>query len=128
MVSTPQLSVGLAAKVTLAEQAMASLLTAMAAGGLTVGSVLSLTVTLKLLLALLPWMSVTVTSTVWLPTAKTCGEVTTIGSASCRKGCRSQLSVGVAAKLTLAEQALASLLTAMAAGGLTVGGVLSVTF
>src|SRR5438477_4502912 len=110
MVPTPQSSVGVAAKLTLAEQALASLLTAMAAGAFTTGSVLSVTVTLKLLLALLPWMSVTVTSTVLLRTAKLWGEVCTFTSALCSSVPTPQLSVGVAAKITLAEQALASLL------------------
>src|SRR4029077_2335490 len=78
VLATPQLSVGVAAKVTLALHAPALLLTAMSAGTLTTGFSLSVTVTVKLPLALLPWMSLTLTSTVWLPTGKRCGLVMTV--------------------------------------------------
>src|SRR5438876_12009613 len=119
MVSTPQLSVGVAAKLTLAERSEARRVGEVAGGGLTVGSVLSVTVTLKLPLALLPWMSVTVTSTVWLPTAKTCGEVMTVSPSLYSMVSTPQLSVLFAYTPLFRSQALASLLTAMAAGGLT---------
>ena len=52
--ATPQLSVGLAAKLTLAEQAPASLFTMMLAGQLATGGSLSLTVTVKLQVEELP--------------------------------------------------------------------------
>src|SRR5438105_15354637 len=100
----------------------------MLAGSLSDGCSLSVTVTVKVPLALLPWMSVTLTSTVWLPTAKRCG----LRSEERRVGkellATPQLSVGVAAKVTLALQAPVSLLTAMLAGTLTTGFSLSVTF
>src|SRR5436190_24274043 len=72
-------------------------------------------------------MSVTVTLTAWDPTAKTCGLEMTVAPSLYTMVSTAQLSAGVAAKLTLAEQRPASLLTAILAGALTTGASLSVT-
>ena len=74
-----QLSVAVAGViVTVVEQSpvLSSLVFAeMLARQVITGGSLSFTVTVKLQVAALPWISVTVTSTVVVPTRKTCGEV-----------------------------------------------------
>src|SRR5436309_14728215 len=106
MLAHPQVSVGVTAQLTLGEHALSSLLTAMAAGAFTTGSVLSVTVTLKLLLALLPWMSVTVDWTGVVQGARVCGEVMPVSPSLKTMVSTPPMSAGVAAKLTRAEQAL----------------------
>src|SRR5438105_3749147 len=86
------------------------------------GASTSLTVTVKLQLRELPAASVAVATTVVVPTGKTepdAGLLTTVGT--------EQLSLAVTEKLTEAEHVPGGALTAMSAGQVMVGGVLSMT-
>src|SRR5260370_995062 len=99
----------------------------MLAGQLMAGGCVSLTVTVKLQLSLLPWISLTVTSTVAVPTGKVCGEVMVVAPILYTVLATPQLSVGVATKATLAEHSLASLGATMLAGQLGLGFSVSLT-
>src|SRR5439155_1038892 len=121
-VAVPQLSVAVTAKVTLLAQVPAEVLTLMLAGQVMTGSSLSLTVTVKLHVALFPWPSLALQVTVVGPRAKLlplAGVQVTVAAP--------QLSVAVAVKVTLLAQVPPEVLTLMLAGQVTTGASASLT-
>jgi hypothetical protein len=116
-----QLSDAVALKFTIAPQVPASVFTLMFEGTLIVGSSLSLTVTSKEQVVMLPAASVAVAITVVVPVAKTEFdgiEVETVAE---------QLSVAVGLKATTAPQLPASVFTVMFEGHVITGNWLSTT-
>src|SRR5206468_1088010 len=121
-VAVPQLSVAVAAKVTLLVQVPAEALTLMLAGQVIAGASVSLTVTVKLQVALLPWPSSAPQFTVVGPRAKLlplAGVQVTVAVP--------QLSVAVTTKVTLLAQVPPEVLTLILAGQVTTGSSLSPT-
>src|SRR5881409_959808 len=121
-VAVPQLSVAVAAKVTLLVQVPAEALTLMLAGQVTTGASASLTVTVKLHVALLPWPSSALQFTVVGPRAKLLpliGLQVTVAVP--------QLSVAVTAKVTLLAQEPPEVLTVMLPGHAIAGSSVSFT-
>ena len=121
-VAVPQLSVAVMAKVTLLAQDPPEVLTVMLPGHVITGSSVSFTVTVKLLVALLPWPSLALQLTVVGPRAKLlplAGVQVTVAVP--------QLSVAVTAKVTLLAQELPEVLTLMLAGQVMTGGCVSLT-
>src|SRR5439155_541174 len=115
-------SVAVAAKVTLLTQVPPEVLTLILAGQVMTGSSLSLTVTVKLHVALLPWPSLALQFTVVGPRAKLlplAGVQVTVAVP--------QLSAAVTAKVTLLVQVPPEVLTLMLAGQVTTGASVSLT-
>jgi len=117
-----QLSVALAANVTTASQRPTAVLVAIFAGQLATGGWLSFTVTLKTHDAVLPLASVAVHVTGVVPRANRVPEGGTHVVVA-----PGQLSLAVAAKLTIASQRPASVLVTTFAGHTTAGGSVSCT-
>jgi hypothetical protein len=117
-----QLSLTVALKLTVAEQVPASALVLMSAGQPTTGASVSLTVTVKLHVPVLPALSVAEQLTVVVPTPNVpgAGEQLTVTLAS-------QLSSPVAVKLTEAEHWPASAEVVMLAGQAITGASSSLT-
>jgi hypothetical protein len=122
MVETPQLSVAVTVNVTLLVHWPAAALTVMLAGQTMLGGWLSLTVTVKLQVLVLPWISVAVLLTVVVPTGKAdplAGLLTMLWIA--------QLSVAVTVKVTLLAHWPGAALTVMFAGQVILGFSVSLT-
>src|SRR5207249_1613493 len=107
---TPQLSlvVGAPRLTPLAEHLPESVFTVTVAGPVIAGFSVSLTVTVKLVVAALPAASVALQSTVVVPTGKVCGEVIVVAPTLQTTVGVPQLSVALAEKLTEAEHCPAS--------------------
>src|SRR5207249_7579096 len=119
-VAVPQLSVAVTAKVTLLTQVPPEVLTLILAGQVMTGASLSLTVTVKLQVALLPWPSLALQFTVVGPRAKLlplAGMQVTVAVP--------QLSVAVTAKVTLLAQVPPEVLTVMLPGHVITGSSVS---
>ena len=116
-----QLSVAVTLKLTTAPHWPLNAATWVSAGQVITGAVVSITVTLKVHVAVLPDESVATLVTVVVPTGKVlpdAGVDTTVAE---------QLSVAITLKLTTAPQILEAEKTLVSAGQIITGGVVSIT-